>query len=176
MRAFVAVFPPPSVRHALIEAAQTVPHAGFRLTAPQRVHLTLRFLGDLSPEALPRIAAALEPVREGQVPFDAVTTGFGVFPSACRARILWAGVGEGAESLRALAHAVEACLQPEGFAPEDRPFVPHITLGRASRPKPFEPADATLPELRFTVSRVDLVQSKHGTTGVAYSTLASYHF
>ena len=176
MRAFVAVFPPPSVRHALIEAAQTVPHAGFRLTAPQRVHLTLRFLGDLSPEALPRIAAALEPVREGQVPFDAVTTGFGVFPSACRARILWAGVGEGAEGLRALAHAVETCLQPEGFAPEDRPFVPHITLGRASRPKPFEPADATLPELRFTVSRVDLVQSKHGTTGVAYSTLASYHF
>jgi 2'-5' RNA ligase len=85
-------------------------------------------------------------------------------------------VGEGAEGLCALAHAVEACLQPEGFAPEDRPFVPHITLGRASRPKPFEPADATLPELRFTVSRVDLVQSKHGTTGVAYSTLASYHF
>ncbi len=176
MRAFVAVFPPPSVRHALIEAAQTVPHAGFRLTAPQRVHLTLKFLGDLSPEALPRIAAALEPVREGQVPFDAVTTGFGVFPSACRARILWAGVGEGAEGLRALAQAVEACLQPEGFAPEDRPFVPHITLGRASRPKPFEPADATLPELRFTVSRADLVQSKHGTKGVAYSTLASYHF
>jgi len=174
MRAFVAVFPPPEARRALIEAAKA--HPDFRLTDPRRVHLTLKFLGDVSPSALPRIIAALEPVRDEHEPFDTVTSSFGAFPSPRRARILWAGLGEGAEQIRALAETVEACLEPEGFAREDRPFVSHITLGRARRPASFDAAGADLPELRFTVSGVDLVQSKHEATGVAYSTLARYEF
>ncbi len=174
MRVFVAVFPPPEVRRSLIEAARA--HPGFRLTAPQRVHLTLKFLGDVPPDDLPRIAAALEPVRDGQGPFDVITSGFGVFPSPRRARILWAGAGEGTERLRALTEVVETCLQPEGFAREGRPFVPHITLGRARHPASFDPAGAGPPKLRFTVSGVDLVQSKHEATGVAYSALARYEF
>jgi len=116
MRAFVAVFPPPEVRRALIEAAKA--HPDFRLTDPRRVHLTLKFLGDVSPSALPRIIAALEPVRDEHEPFDTVTSSFGAFPSPRRARILWAGLGEGAEQIRALAETLEACLEPEGFARE----------------------------------------------------------
>ncbi len=174
MRAFVAVFPPPEVRNALIEAASAIPASTFRLTAPERVHLTLKFLGDVPPQDLPRISAALQPLCDEHDPFDAVTSGFGAFPSARRARILWAGTEEGTGQLSALAQSVEARLEPEGFKREDRPFVPHITLGRSRRPAPFDPTNA--PELRFTVHGIDLVQSKHEATGVVYSTLRSYSF
>jgi len=174
MRAFVAVFPPPGVQRTLMEAARALPTDAFRLTAPERVHLTLKFLGEVSPEDLPRLNSALERMERPGVPFEAATSGFGVFPSARRARILWAGIGDGSGEFESLARAVEAALEPEGFAPENRPFVPHMTLGRARRPATFDPSDAALPELHFPVRKLHLVQSRHEGSGVAYSSLAEY--
>ena len=174
MRAFVAIFPPPEVRHALVEAAHRIP--GFRPTATERAHLTLKFLGDVPPEALPRIASALEHVSAGQEPFEVATSDFGVFPSPRRASILWAGFDEGTETLSALARAVQTRLEQEGFARENRPYIPHITLARARHPTPFDPTNASLPKLRFTALAINLVQSKHEPTGIAYSTLARYEF
>lgn len=174
MRLFVAAFPPPRVQQALIEAVRTLPTNAFRPTAPERVHLTLKFLGEVQPDNLSRIATALKPVTDEHEPFDAVTSVFGVFPSQRRARILWAGIGQGDERLRALAQTVEALLQPEGFPPEEKLFVPHMTLGRARRPTTFDPTGVSLPTLRFTVSGIDLVQSKHGPTGITYPRLERY--
>ncbi len=131
MRVFVAVFPPATVQEALTEAARALPTDAFRLTPARRVHLTLKFLGEVSPEDLPRVAAALGRAARAGEPFDAVVSGFGAFPSARRARILWAGIGAGADGFRALSRAVEDLLEPEGFARDDRPFVPHLTIGRA---------------------------------------------
>lgn len=172
----MAVFPPPGVREALIEAARTLPTGAFRLTAPERVHITLKFLGDVPPDDLPRLTSALERMHLPGSPFEAATSGFGVFPSARRARILWAGIGEGSEGLAALARAVETALEPAGFAAEEKPFVPHLTLGRARRPFPLDPSAAPLPELRFPVRSLDLVRSHHGGSGLAYSSLAEYGF
>lgn len=174
MRAFVAVFPPPEVQKALVEAARVLPPNAFRLTAPERVHLTLKFLGEVLPEDLSRLARALEPVARHAEPFDACTSALGVFPSERRARILWSGIGEGATDLVALAHTVDSLLEPEGFAREERPFVPHLTLGRARRPTPFDPTSANPPKLRFAVRKIDLVQSGQHASGVTYSTLAEY--
>ena len=174
MRAFVAVFPPPEVQRTLIEAAHALPTDAFRLTAPGRVHLTLKFLGEVSPEDLPLLSSVLERMGRPGVPFEAATSGFGVFPSARRARILWAGIGDGSDELETLACAVEAALEPEGFGPEDRPFVPHLTLGRARRPAPFDPSAAVLPRLRFPVRKIELVRSQNEGSGVAYSSLAEY--
>lgn len=174
MRLFVAAFPPPQVQQTLIEAVRTLPTNAFRPTTPERVHLTLKFLGEVQPDELPRIVAALKPVTDGHEPFDAVTSVFGVFPSRRRARILWAGIDEGACQLRALAQTVEALLEPEGFPLEEKPYVPHMTLGRARRPTTFDPAGVSLPTLRFTVSGIDLVQSKYGPTGVTYPSLERY--
>ena len=176
MRLFVAVYPPPEIRDKLIRSARDLPTDAFRLTAPERVHLTLKFLGEIPPEALPRITSALEPLGDAAEPFEAAIAGFGVFPSARRARILWAGIEEGAEAFRALANTVETLLEPEGLPPEGRPFVPHLTLGRARRPARFDPGHTPLPEERFAVRKADLVQSEHGGSGVVYSTLEEYEF
>src|ERR687894_1664624 len=105
MRVFVAVFPPPEVQKALMEAARAFPANAFRRTPPARVHLTLKFLGEVPPEDLPRVTAALgRAARQGE-PFDAVVSDFGAFPSPRRARILWAGIGAGAEGFGALSRA-----------------------------------------------------------------------
>ncbi len=174
MRVFVAVFPTSEVQKALMEAARAFPANAFRLTPPGRVHLTLKFFGEVPSEDLPRLASALgRAARQGE-PFDAVVSGFGAFPSTRRARILWAGIGAGAEGFRALSRVVEDLLEPEGFVREDKPFVPHLTLGRARRPVPLEPGGADMPDLGFAVGALDLVESRQGGSGVTYSVLAKF--
>ena len=174
MRVFVAFFPSPEVQRALAAAAGLLPTEAFRLTAPERVHLTLKFLGEVQPEDLTRVGSALERIGQHGEPFDAAISGFGVFPSARRARILWAGIGRGAEGFGSLARAIEYLLEPEGFAREDKPFVPHLTLGRARRPVPLDPGEVTLPRLGFSVGALDLVESRQGTSGVTYPVLERY--
>lgn len=178
MRTFVAVFPPPEVRETLFRAAHDLPASeDFRLVGPEKIHLTLKFLGDVAEDDLGRVSQALEPVREGHEPFEVSTSGFGAFPSGRRARILWAGVEEGSGPLRALAREVEELLEPAGFEREGRPYVPHLTLGRArGRPVKLKDEGVSAPALRFTVSGVDLVRSVPGDAGITYSVLASYPF
>jgi RNA 2',3'-cyclic 3'-phosphodiesterase len=178
VRTFVAVFPPPEVREALFRAARDLPASkDFRLVGQEKIHLTLKFLGDVEEDALGRVTRALEPVREGHEPFEVSTSGFGAFPSERRARILWAGVGEGSGPLRALARDVEDLLEPAGFEREGRTYMPHLTLGRArGRPVKLDEAEKPSPELRFTVPGLDLVKSAPGEHGVTYSILETYSF
>lgn len=177
MRTFVAVFPPPEVREALVGAARELPVAGpVRWARPENVHLTLKFLGDVGKEnLLGRVAEALKAVCGRHEPFEAEPSVFGAFPSAGRARILWAGIDEGSDRLRGLAEDVEASMEPLGFEREDRAYTPHLTLGRArARPVVLEALETSLTVPNFTVRNVELVQSVLGGAGVAYSTLATY--
>ena len=176
MRAFVAVFPPPEVREALALAACGLPVTGkMRLTPPANVHLTLKFLGDVPREDLAEVAEALEALRGRHEPFEAGISGFGAFPSPRKARVLWAGIGEGAAELRALARDVEESLEPLGFEREDRTYVPHLTLGRArGRPVALETVESPSPVPGFFVRHVELMESVLGGAGAAYSTLGAY--
>ena len=175
MRAFVAVFPPPEVREALALAARGLPVTGkIRLTPPANVHLTLKFLGDVPREDLAEVADALEALRGRHEPFEAGISGFGAFPSPTKVRVLWAGVGEGADGLRALARDVEESLEPLGFEREDRAYVPHLTIGRArGRPVKLEVPQAPPPVPGFHVRKVELVESVLGAAA-RYSALAAF--
>jgi 2'-5' RNA ligase len=178
VRTFVAVFPPPAIREALFRVARDLPASkAFRLIGPEKLHLTLKFLGNVAEDDLSRVAQALEPLRGRHEPFEVSTSGFGGFPSERKARILWAGVGEGSEPLRAVALSVEDLLEPAGFGREQRPYVPHLTLGRAwGRQAKLDGASVSLPALRFTLSSVDLVESVPGEGGITYSVLETYSF
>ena len=178
MRTFVAVFPPQRVRKALFRAVRDLPASkDFRLIGPEKLHLTLRFLGEMAEDDLGLVTQALEPLRGRHEPFEVSTSNFGAFPSEKRARILWAGVGEGSEPLREVARSVEDLLEPAGFRREGRPYVPHLTLGRArSHRAKLDEAGVSPPALRFTVSGVDLVESVLEAGGVIYSVLETYSF
>jgi 2'-5' RNA ligase len=176
VRAFVAVFPPPEIRSVLANAARRLPVTGeVRWVRPANVHLTLTFLGEVSEDDLSRVAEALEPIRYRHEPFEVELSGFGAFPSTRRGRILWAGIGEGSDRLRALAGDVEAALEPLGFEREARSYTPHLTLGRARRRPVALTAVETPPTVPgFSVRHMELVKSVLGEAGTTYSTLATY--
>jgi RNA 2',3'-cyclic 3'-phosphodiesterase len=176
VRIFVAVFPPQRVREALFRAARDLPASkGFHLIGPEKLHITLKFLGNVAADDLIRVERALEQLRGSHEPFEVSTSGFGAFPSERRARILWAGVGEGSGPLRAVAQSVDDLLEPAGFGRERRPYVPHLTLGRArGRGAKLDGASVSPPALRFSVSGVDLVESVPGKGGVTYTVLETY--
>lgn len=160
----------------MVRAAQGLPVAGeVRWVKPENVHLTLKFLGDATEDELARAAEVLDSICERHEAFEVTTSGFGAFPSARRARILWAGLGGGAGRLTALAHDVQRSLEALGFDPERRPYAPHLTLGRArGRPVVLDANEGTPPGLGFPVRNVELVESVLGGTGATYSTLAAY--
>ncbi len=176
VRTFVAIFPPPEVRKELVGAARELPVVGeVRWARPENVHLTLKFLGDVSKDGLSQMGEALEPVCGRHEPFKAEPSGFGAFPSARKARILWASIGDGSAPLRALAKDVEVSLEPLGFGREDRSFMPHLTLGRArGQPVVVEATETPSTIPGFSVCHMELVQSVLGSAGSTYSPLATY--
>jgi RNA 2',3'-cyclic 3'-phosphodiesterase len=178
VRAFVAVFPPPEVRETLARAARKLPVSGeVRWVRPANVHLTLKFLGDVAEADLSRVAEVLETIRGRHEPFEVALSGFGAFPSGSRARIFWAGIGEGSERLHALARDVELSLEPLGFEREARPYTPHLTLGRArGRPASLDTVETSEPGPHFWVRRLELMKSVFDGGGAEYSTLAAFPF
>ncbi len=178
MRAFVAIFPPPEVRRVALEAARgAARNLGDRVrwTRLDNVHLTLKFLGDVPEEKLEDIGAALMEVCANHASFDASLASFGAFPSARRARVVWAGVGTGSEEVRALAADVGAALGPLGFGHEERAYVPHATLGRIrGRPVSLDLPASVPGELGFGIARIELVKSTLSPGGSVYEALEGF--
>lgn len=125
-RLFVAVDLPDACIDQLVRL-QPPSVQGLRLTDPAQMHLTLHFLGDADTA---RIQIALRPIRERSflLTFDSI----GHFPTREGGLIAWVGVRQNPDLLR-LHSAIAAALIPEEYHPEERPFLPHITLARTKR-------------------------------------------
>ena len=182
MRTFVAIFPPSGLQAAVTTGArETVHRLGglanrVRWVRPENVHLTLKFLGDIREEALGDLRAALEKVCAGHAPFDVEVAGLGAFPSAQRARILWAGVrGAGFEELRSLAADLDDAIASLGFEREERPYTPHLTLGRVrGQPGNLDPLPEDAENSGFRVRQVELVESTLTPKGAVYQTVGAF--
>jgi 2'-5' RNA ligase len=95
------------------------------------LHVTLRFLGPAPDERLPELAGIVDASAASSAPFDVRISGAGAFPSPRRPRTLWLRIADGADAFADLARRVDAALAAVGWALEDRPFRPHLTLARA---------------------------------------------
>ncbi|MFI5336554.1 MAG: RNA 2',3'-cyclic phosphodiesterase, partial [Opitutales bacterium] len=126
VRLFTALLPPPVVRDGLAELAAPLP--GVRWTAPDHLHLTLRFIGECDGDRPEQLAAALGGVRVE--PFILPVTGLGLFPSRGPARVLWVGVGQGHPRLFQLRKQVDEALLSVDPGLDVHSFHPHFTLGR----------------------------------------------
>lgn len=135
LRAFLAVELETGVRCALVrlkrELAARAPRV--RWVRDDGLHVTVKFLGSVTPTRLDAVREALVPVVAAFAPFGVSVHGLGVFPSPRRPRVVWAGLQS--DRLPRLAEAVERALEPLGFAPEGRPFRAHVTLGRIDAPQ-----------------------------------------
>jgi 2'-5' RNA ligase len=178
MRIFLAVFPSPQaqqVAFAVIERLRR-PGDGVSWVKRDNLHYTLRFMGELHEGGVTRVIEAAREAATGLPPFVARLGGAGAFPDARRARVLWLGLAEGAEALVALARSLERALEVRGFEPAERPFSPHLTLGRARGgggdwsarlAEERSPSDAE-PARPFAVDRVWVVHSTLASGGSIY--------
>ncbi|HEX9742745.1 MAG TPA: RNA 2',3'-cyclic phosphodiesterase [Nitrospiraceae bacterium] len=139
IRTFVAVELDASLRQALAQAQgqlrsrlqQTIgPGVRMQWVKPESIHLTLKFLGDIPEERVGEIRAALTSAAARHVRFPVQAEGLGAFPDGRAPRVLWVGLLNLGGDLTRLAADVEAALVAIGFAPESKPFHPHLTLAR----------------------------------------------
>ena len=146
--------------------------AGLRLVRPEGVHLTLRFLGWSTEEQLEALAPRLESAASACPAFEARVAGLGTFPERGAPRVLWLGI-ELPQPVFELQSVCERAARAAGFAPEERPFAPHLTLGRfrerVPRPK--------LAPVELGPTRIDslaLFQSALRRDGAVYTPLVRF--
>lgn len=134
-RTFVAVIPSNETRAQAAQlAAELQPFApDIKWVVPTNLHWTLHFLGDVQNTELPAVCDTVATAVEEFQPFSVTAGGAGAFPSAEKPRTLWLGTTEGTHEFVALQAAVKSSLEQLGFRGENRPYVPHLTLGRAGR-------------------------------------------
>jgi 2'-5' RNA ligase len=179
LRLFVAVTLDTAVRQALAAAGEELRAIapGVSWVRAENLHLTLKFLGAVDEAMVPALIEALHRAVERHRPFGAEVRGLGAFPSAARARVVWAGVTTGVHPLRALARAVDDATADLGFPREERPFAAHVTLARV-RELRKSPALAQVLETGaarpfgvVSVKDVTLMRSELSPRGSRYTSL-----
>jgi 2'-5' RNA ligase len=132
MRTFLGIGLPADVRDAIASATGQLRgrHAPVAWTAPENLHITLAFLGEISPERAASVERSMQGVVSGIGPFSLTTEGGGAFPGTRNPRVFWVGILEPLELVRQLQQNMGNALSGVGFPLEDRPFHPHITVGR----------------------------------------------
>lgn len=146
MRVFTGIQLAAGPREKLLREIKPFQKAGIpiRWTEERNIHLTLKFIGEVDPAMAGRIGAALADAPR-PAPFRLRLRGFGKFPRGGELHVLWAGVEESAE-LNALFAGMEEALAALGIAREDRPFHPHVTLGRNKSRADFKSVISLLQE------------------------------
>jgi 2'-5' RNA ligase len=180
MRAFIAIDLPESIRAALRRQQASFRSASpdARWTQPEGTHLTLKFLGEISDAKVREVSESLKNLDRFES-FKVGLKGFGFFPDAQRPRVFWAGV-EAPASLSQLVEQVEEAMRRIGFAREERPFRPHLTLARFRVPQPQPALQALLTEQgeqelgNFEVSEFFLFESKLSPQGAQYRKLERF--
>jgi 2'-5' RNA ligase len=172
IRAFVAVELSPEAREQAakaIEGLRGLLGDDVRWVHPEKLHLTLKFLGDVDPDQVPKLAQRVAAKLVGESSFDVALGGLGSFPSARAARVVWLGVSAGAAPLARLARKVDAAAARLGVPRERRPYRAHLTLGRLRRPGHVPLERAAPPDsVSFPVNEVVLFESRLSSSGSTY--------
>jgi 2'-5' RNA ligase len=193
-RLFLAVPVPAPVRDRIGELIARLEPRGWpiRWIDPGNAHITLHFLGDTPPEEAAILQLALPEIVARHAAFDLRTAGLGVFPKLKRPRVVWLGIYGPAHRLETVAADIGEVLGELQFPLDDRPFSPHITLGRvrdtsntsmrglteALRAAIEEMATEGLADpkdgLPLPVEEVQLVRSHLEPAGARYEVIATF--
>jgi len=102
--------------------------ADLKLVEPRNIHVTMRFLGNISEHMVDLIHEEMKKISF--TPFDAELRSLGAFPSLRYARVVWAGIQRGADELMNVFNQLEPRLRNLGFRPDPKGFSPHLTIAR----------------------------------------------
>ena len=185
VRSFIAIELPDELKlelSQLVAQLKSGEQSWVKWVDPYNIHLTLKFLGNVAVDKLDDITGALEKAAQGIAPFHLEIKELGVFPNLRRVQVAWVGISGEVDKLGQLQQRIESNLAPLGFAPESRPFVPHLTLARlrdqallAERQRfgqlitstKFEAANA------IKVNAISLMKSQLTREGAIYSRISS---
>ena len=139
IRAFIAIELPEQIRQQLSSIEQQLQakagdssRRAVRWVPTGNMHLTLKFLGEVSASNVQALARMLQRQAAQHSVFELTIAGLGAFPNQRRPRVIWIGAEAPAE-FSSLQQTIEAETRALGYPAEDRPFSPHLTLGRVSR-------------------------------------------
>jgi len=133
IRTFIAVELARGVKERLVELQEELGRTAgnVKWVAPENMHLTLLFLGDVEELEVVSICRVVQERSGRHVPFTFDAEGIGAFPNSRRPKILWVGITDGVKPLRALhADLEEGLLELGCYRREERAYTPHLTLGR----------------------------------------------
>ncbi|HOJ77310.1 MAG TPA: RNA 2',3'-cyclic phosphodiesterase [Bacillota bacterium] len=154
---------------ALMERLKLDYH-GWRWTKPANLHITLKFLGEVTNEQLDSLDRSLQTVALQHGKFSFSLGKLGCFPNYSAPKVLWLGVEKGSAQLVNLAETVATCCMKHGFSSDSKRFQPHLTIGRAGNGlKPLVPNNLK-PQLQMetTVTKFILIESKLSPAGPSY--------
>lgn len=181
-RIFIAIKIPEVVIGKIAEVSRyfqsQTPAGALKWVETENLHLTLRFLGEISEEAVLKVQSSLPQAVMGQPPFTLSVEGLGMYPSPGQPRVIWLGV-KGSEPMVALHARLETALAKVGIEKEDRPFHPHLTLARVRQRTDRATAHQigeTLTQFKvgslgvFQVDKIQLIESQLTPQGPVYTT------
>jgi 2'-5' RNA ligase len=185
IRSFIAIELPDELRvelgkiqNSLITSQQN----WVKWVKPDSIHLTLKFLGDISTDQIKEIRQAIEDATSEIPPFTLKIRDLGVFPNLKRVQVIWVGLDGDLEKLINLQKRIEENMDILGYPAEERGFTPHLTLGRVR----FQPPLSDLQKftklitetkfestIKIDVNAVHLIKSQLTPQGAIYSKLNS---
>ncbi len=150
LRLFFAVPTPEEIKQQAQQIQRQCDCPGLKIgwVGPDRMHFTLKFLGDTPQAQVSQLSEVARRVAQSHPPYQITVAGVGAFPNIRRPRIIWVGCSTGAEQLTALGTELDQALTEAKLTePENRGFVPHLTLGRVRKGHNFDELAASLEEL-----------------------------
>lgn len=159
------------------EAQATLVNTGadLKLVKPQNIHITMRFLGNISPPMVDLIHEEMKKISFAS--FDVEIKGLGVFPKLKYARVIWAGIRKGADELTNVFNQLEPLLRGLGFKPDSKGFSAHLTIARVKTGRNKAELIRRIQELadyEFGIVRAECLRLKKSVLtpkGPIYSTL-----
>ena len=179
MRTFIAVEVPDTIKNKIAELENRLKGTGtdVKWVEPGNIHITLKFLGNIEAAYQPAVvrdglSEALDPMRS----FDLTLGRVGAFPDLNRPRVFWVSVRDGRDELTAMQQRIESELHTRGFVREERPFSPHLTIGRVRSPRGLAKLTdlvrtAAFETEPFPVTRVAVVKSDLKPGGPVYTVI-----
>ena len=184
-RLFIAIELPSNVRRTLADHIQrlreALPEASASWAREENLHLTLKFLGDTELNRVDALSQAIQRAANAAEPFEINIESCGAFPPNGAPRVLWVGVQDPRGQLASLQRKLEDECANVGFAREQRPFRPHLTIARIRNPRGASRLGQVHKEAGFdpetvVVSHLALIRSELLSNGSRHTVAARHSF
>ncbi|MBA3354386.1 MAG: RNA 2',3'-cyclic phosphodiesterase [Pyrinomonadaceae bacterium] len=182
-RAFCAIDLSVGVRASLVRQInrlrEAVPGAQASWSREENIHLTLKFLGEIQTSRLNNLSNAAARAVADFSRFQITLEETGVFPKHGSPRVLWIGIKDESGKLAEFHTRLEKACAREGFAREERPFHPHLTIARLRKPQGARTLAAAHKEMRFepavvAVSDLLVIRSELSGAGSRYTVISRH--